>query len=222
MFCPEKYEELRRALTCVDADNVEDEEASDRSDEEGSSDDEDDEDANDSTLRGFIVDDDVDDDTHAPIVPSASRSKKYVEVEAKKKRKEHPELKKLSLRNDKMRARYLKRVRKEFKSSAKIDETMRLLADIQASDPTEKTLIFSSFTTLLDLLEVPLNRMKYKYQRYDGSMELDDRMNAVNKFMDKADEKIMLISMKAGNAGLNLHEASQVILLDPFWVCATF
>jgi len=35
--------------------------------------------------------------------------------------------------------------------------------------------------------------------------------------MDNPDERVMLLSLKAGNAGLNLAKASQVILLDPFW-----
>jgi SNF2 family DNA or RNA helicase len=35
--------------------------------------------------------------------------------------------------------------------------------------------------------------------------------------MDNPDERIMLLSLKAGNAGLNLANASQVIILDPFW-----
>lgn len=161
-------------------------------------------------------------DAYAPVVSGSSRSKKYAKVETKnnKKKKHHfslAELKRLSARSDKMKRKYLRRVQEEFKSSAKIDETMRLLADIQANDPTEKTLIFSSFTTLLDLLEVPLQRMKYRYQRYDGSMTFGDRIDAVNDFMDKADETIMLISIKAGNAGLNLNKASQVVILDPFW-----
>jgi SNF2 family DNA or RNA helicase len=38
-----------------------------------------------------------------------------------------------------------------------------------------------------------------------------------NRFMDDAEETIMLVSLKAGNAGLNLSKASQVIILDPFW-----
>jgi SNF2 family DNA or RNA helicase len=91
------------------------------------------------------------------------------------------------------------------------------LDEITKNDPTEKILIFSQFTSLLDLLEVPISDKKMRYQRYDGSMKMSDRADAVDKFMDDKDEKIMLLSLKAGNAGLNLAKASQVILLDPFW-----
>ncbi|KAJ4292508.1 hypothetical protein N0V90_009170 [Kalmusia sp. IMI 367209] len=235
VFCPDKYEELRQALTGdissgLDEEKQTYEEDEDESEYDDSSDDEDDIDAKDPTLGGFIVDDDVDDDgmemtvrnrfvsddsgAAAVAMPSRNKGKGKAKVEATLNL---AQLKKLSLRNRAARKKYFKRLRKEFKSSAKIDKTMELLANIRANDPTEKTLIFSSFTTLLDLLEVPLSKKKYKYQRYDGSMRFDDRVDAVNEFMDNADENIMLISIKAGNAGLNLNKASQVIMLDPFW-----
>lgn len=200
----------------------------DESDEGESSSDEDDEDVDDPTLGGFVVDDDIDDDVDDDVemgnsaTSGPSRSKKG-KGKAKAKangggKRSLAELKKLGLRNRDAKAKYFKRLRKDFKSSAKINETMRLLADIRAKDPNEKTLIFSSFTTLLDLLEVPLSKEKYNYQRYDGSMKFEDRVEAVSEFMDKPDETVMLISIKAGNAGLNLNKASQVIMLDPFWV----
>lgn len=231
VFCPDKYNELRRALTGRDGEEEDvASEASDDSDVSDISDDEEDEDVNDPTLGGFIVEDeDVDDDvkmengnTSAVAGPSSSRKKKG---KGKAKVKEHlslAQLKKLSLRNTDARKRYLRGLEKRFKSSAKIDETMRLLTDIRENDPTEKTLIFSSFTTLLDLIEIPLRKKQYRYQRYDGSMKFDDRIEAVNEFMDKSTENIMLISIKAGNAGLNLNKASQVIMLDPFWVRTMF
>ncbi|KAL5381591.1 hypothetical protein DPSP01_007040 [Paraphaeosphaeria sporulosa] len=225
VFCPEKYEELRVAFN-----NATGEEDSEDSDSSDMSDDEADEDAYDATLGGFIVDDDdaeEDEDEDVKMENGAEDSaadgrgrcgKK--KGKAKARVKEHlslAQLKKLSLRSTDAKKRYLSRLRRSFKSSAKIDETMRLLTVIRENDPTEKTLIFSSFTTLLDLIEVPLQEKEFNYQRYDGSMKFDDRIDAVNEFMDNATENIMLISIKAGNAGLNLNKASQVIMLDPFW-----
>jgi SNF2 family DNA or RNA helicase len=143
------------------------------------------------------------------------------------------QLKKDSLRSASAKRKYLRRLRKGWETSAKISKTMELLSDIRDADPTEKTLVFSQFTAFLgkcllkllhitthclaDLLEVPLTQRKFKYQRYDGSMRMDDRAEAVNQFMDDAQANIMLVSLKAGNAGLNLSKASQVIILDPFW-----
>jgi len=48
-------------------------------------------------------------------------------------------------------------------------------------------------------------------------MKSSERVAAVNEFMETATCKLMLISLKAGNAGLNLNKASHVIILDPFW-----
>jgi SNF2 family DNA or RNA helicase len=108
----------------------------------------------------------------------------------------------------------MKYLRKNWVSSAKVDKCLEILRD---TDPSTKTIIFSQFTTLLDLLEIPIRGERWGYGRYDGSMTADARHNAVVKFTDDPKCKIMLVSLKAGNAGLNLVAASQVIILDPFW-----
>jgi len=94
---------------------------------------------------------------------------------------------------------------------------MALLAEIHRRTPVEKVLIFSQFTSLLDLLEIPISAEGYGYRRYDGSMSANDRNAAAQSFKESSTCTIMLISLKAGNAGLNLNCASQVIILDPFW-----
>ena len=129
------------------------------------------------------------------------------------------DLKKLSTRNAGAKKKYLNRLRKSFVSSAKIDKMMDILEEvIETADDGEKVLIFSQWTSLLDIAEVPIEGKGWGYRRYDGSMKFDDRVDAVNEFMDKSDENIMLVSIKAGNAGLNLNKASRVIMMDPFWV----
>lgn len=65
---------------------------------------------------------------------------------------------------------------------------------------------------MLDLLEVPIFRRGWKYRRYDGSMTSTERNDAIIEFTDDPEISIMLISMKAGNSGLNLVAASQIIL----------
>lgn len=132
------------------------------------------------------------------------------------------QLKKEASGNAKARRRYLKRLSKEWESSSKIDITMEILRGVQngkdqQTQQSEKTIIFSQFTSLLDLLEVPIAKEGWGYRRYDGSMNANARNHAVLEFTDKRDCKIMLVSLKAGNAGLNLVAASQVIIFDPFW-----
>lgn len=219
-------------------DEVADEDADSDSDSDSDSDDHD-EDAADAdksgNLAGFVVDDDEDqfqaDDADDDDLDSASEAKtkskkskmkKVSKGKGKGKARADPkmtlaQLKKESLRNKSAKKRYLRRLDKTYVPSAKISRTVELLQEIRDNDPTEKTLVFSQFTSLLDLVEVPLYREKIRYQRYDGSMKMDARADAVSAFMDDPHMNVMLVSLKAGNAGLNLWKASQVIILDPFW-----
>jgi SNF2 family DNA or RNA helicase len=89
---------------------------------------------------------------------------------------------------------------------------------IETADDGEKVLIFSQWTSLLDLAEVPIEGKGWGYRRYDGSMNAKMRGDAVDDFKDaRKNVRIMLVSLKAGNAGLNLNVANRVIILDPFW-----
>jgi SNF2 family DNA or RNA helicase len=230
-FCkvhaPEKLSEADR----VTSEEVNDDSDSEDEDEVEEDDDGDDVDTN-GNLADFVVDDEegfeyeasqpAEDDEASQPGPAANSKSKKKRTNSKGKAKAKPkvtlaQLKKDSLRSKAAKQKYLRRLRKNWITSAKIEKTMELISDIAAKDPTEKILIFSQFTSLLDLLEVPMYEQKLKYQRYDGSMSMSDRADAVEKFMDNPDERIMLLSLKAGNAGLNLAKASQVILLDPFW-----
>lgn len=132
------------------------------------------------------------------------------------------QLKKDAVRSVEAKREYLRYLTENWVTSAKIDKTMELLHDIQSripegDDKPEKTIIFSQFTSLLDLLQVPIGREGWGYRRYDGTMQPNQRNEAVMEFSDSKDCTIMLVSLKAGNSGLNLVAASQVIILDPFW-----
>ncbi|KAI1775418.1 hypothetical protein F4818DRAFT_441514 [Hypoxylon cercidicola] len=126
------------------------------------------------------------------------------------------DLKRASTKNQAAKAKYLKRLRRDWVPSAKIEKTMELLQAIREKNPKEKTLVFSLWTSFLDLLEIPIHDEGFRYTRYDGSMHPGDRDLAVKAFMDK-DVQVMLVSLTAGNTGLNLTKATQVIILEPFW-----
>ena len=207
------------------------------SDTEDESDEDDNEDVDEKgNLAGFVVADDQDDEyefveandsgvdstAEASAKPAKKQPKKATKDKGKGRARAKPkktlaQLKKDSQRNKVAKQRYLRRLEKTFIPSAKIEKTVELLCSIRDNDPTEKTLVFSQFTSLLDLVEVPLSQKRIRYQRYDGSMKMDERADAVNAFMDDPAQNVMLVSLKAGNAGLNLWKASQVIILDPFW-----
>ncbi|MCJ1309461.1 hypothetical protein MMC25_003121 [Agyrium rufum] len=154
---------------------------------------------------------------------SSSRKKskngkgKGKEVTKPKKEMTLIELRKESGKNAKAKKKYLKKLRKEYQTSAKIDKTMEILQAVRDQEEGEKTIIFSQFTSLLDLLEVPISNKEWGYRRYDGSMTVIARNNAVMEFTDNPDIRILLVSLKAGSSGLNLTSASNVVLFDPFW-----
>ena len=169
---------------------------------------------------------DGDDEEDAPKAKSKARNKeeKRRRRAKKGKRKEKDStkqhlsiamLKKEANRSIEGRRRYMRYLRKNWQPSAKVNKCVELLEQFLSDG--QKTIIFSQFVSLLDLLQVPIDQKGWDCERYDGSMKADDRNDAINRFTDNRDTKIMLISLKAGNAGLNLVAASRVIILDPFW-----
>ncbi|RWR84670.1 helicase-like protein transcription factor CHR28 isoform X1 [Cinnamomum micranthum f. kanehirae] len=81
----------------------------------------------------------------------------------------------------------------------------------------EKAIIFSQWTSMLDLLEVSLNSSCMQYRRLDGTMTLASRDKAVKDFSTDPEVNVMIMSLKAGNLGLNMVAACHVILLDLWW-----
>lgn len=84
-----------------------------------------------------------------------------------------------------------------------------------------KAIIFSQWTRMLDLVEMSLNQYCLEYRRLDGSMSLASRDRAVKEFNNDPEVIVMLMSLKAGNLGLNMVAASHVILIDLWWNPAT-
>lgn len=78
-----------------------------------------------------------------------------------------------------------------------------------------KALVFSQWTSFLDLVEGPLDAAGIAYTRLDGSTR--DRRGVVAKFQDPDGPPVLLISLKAGGTGLNLTAADHIFLLDPWW-----
>lgn len=184
------------------------------------SEDSDDDDSDDDSLSDFIVDDDDNQVGNKNSLATSKRHKKDPKGKGKARqsqKKTLSELKKDAMRNAKAKKKYLNRLSKTWVSSAKIDKALDVLGEIQARGDGQKTIIFSQFTALLDLIEIPIVDRGWGYRRYDGSMRPVERNEAVLEFTDNPNCSIMLVSLKAGNSGLNLNIASQVIIFDPFW-----
>ena len=93
-----------------------------------------------------------------------------------------------------------------------------LVEELKNIIPNHKALVFSQFTGMLDLLELSFNKNQIPFCRLDGTTPIPKRQDLVNSFQQPdSSEKVFLISLKAGNAGLNLTAADYVFLFDPWW-----
>ncbi|WRT64369.1 uncharacterized protein IL334_001301 [Kwoniella shivajii] len=103
-------------------------------------------------------------------------------------------------------------------TSAKIRMLLKLLTEVEErSGKTEKTIVFSQFTSFLDLIEPFLKKYGIAYVRYDGKMKNDKRQESLEKIKSRADIRVILISFKAGSTGLNLTCCNNVVLMDLWW-----
>ncbi|KAI1208268.1 SNF2 family N-terminal domain-containing protein [Annulohypoxylon truncatum] len=99
-------------------------------------------------------------------------------------------------------------------ASAKIRQLITLLHK-EVHD--HKFIVFSQFTSMLDLVEPFFRKEGIKYTRYDGSMKNDAREEALNSLRHDARTRVLLCSLRCGALGLNLTAASRVVILEPFW-----
>lgn len=98
-------------------------------------------------------------------------------------------------------------------NSEKLNIFNNLIDEIISED--RKVLVFSQFTSMLDILSSELQDKKIKFSRLDGSTK--NRKKVVDDFNNKKENKVFLISLKAGGVGLNLTSADSVIIFDPWW-----
>ena len=98
--------------------------------------------------------------------------------------------------------------------SAKKDTCLQLIEE--SIDGGHKLLVFSQFTSMLEILEEELNKKEIAYYKITGATDKKERLELCNKF-NKDDVKVFLISLKAGGTGLNLIGADIVIHYDPWW-----
>ena len=100
--------------------------------------------------------------------------------------------------------------------SAKINLLMELLVEL--IENKHKVLIFSQFTTVFDTIGKKLQEMGIEYFVLTGKTPAMLRVEMADIFNDKkSNQKVFLISLKAGGTGLNLTGADTVIQLDPWW-----
>ncbi len=104
---------------------------------------------------------------------------------------------------------------KDYKGgSAKREAVMDLITS--ALDGGHKILLFSQFTSMLEILETDLKEKEIAYFKITGNTPKARRLELVDSF-NSGDTPLFLISLKAGGTGLNLTAADVVIHYDPWW-----
>lgn len=98
--------------------------------------------------------------------------------------------------------------------SSKLKACMELIKTMQENK--QKVLLFSSFTSALDLIAEECQKAGITYYMLTGSTNKEERRELVSRFQ-KDDTTLFLISLKAGGTGLNLTSAENVIHYDPWW-----
>ncbi|TMX05678.1 hypothetical protein EJD97_011045 [Solanum chilense] len=97
-------------------------------------------------------------------------------------------------------------------TSAKCQELAKLLPSLNLSG--HRVLIFSQWTSMLDILEWTLDVIGVTYRRLDGSTQVTERQTIVDTFNKDTSIFACLLSTRAGGQGLNLTGADTVIIHD--------
>ena len=86
-----------------------------------------------------------------------------------------------------------------------------------STPPPEKAIVFSQWTSMLDIVEESLRENKFLFRRLDGTMSVSARQKAIEEFTNNNEVIVILVSLKAASLGVNLVSANHVILLDPWY-----
>ncbi|KAF3443660.1 hypothetical protein FNV43_RR13350 [Rhamnella rubrinervis] len=104
-----------------------------------------------------------------------------------------------------------------FQTSTKIEALREEIRFMVERDGSAKGIVFSQFTSFLDLINYSLIKSGIDCVQLVGSMSLAARDAAIKRFTEDSNCRIFLMSLKAGGVALNLTVASHVFLMDPWW-----
>ncbi|KAJ5903394.1 hypothetical protein N7504_005777 [Penicillium tannophilum] len=103
--------------------------------------------------------------------------------------------------------------------SSKIEALLKVLT-APGQAPGTKTVVFSQWTSFLDLVEPHLAQRGINFVRVDGKMNAIRRDNSINCFSTEPTCTVLLASLSVCSVGLNLVAANQAILADSWWAPA--
>ena len=99
--------------------------------------------------------------------------------------------------------------------SSKLNQCIEIIQDAVLGG--HKILLFSSYTSMFEIIEEQLKKLEINYLKLTGQTKVGERIKLVDEFNTNKDIKVFLISLKAGGTGLNLTGADMVIHYDPWW-----
>ncbi|KAG5362334.1 DNA repair protein [Yarrowia sp. C11] len=94
-----------------------------------------------------------------------------------------------------------------------------LVAKLKALPKDAKSVVFSQFTSYLDIIQTELRREKIQAFRFDGTLSRQQRTDVLKAF-GLSEGSVLLISLKTGGVGLNLVTANHAFIMDPWWTFA--
>lgn len=121
-----------------------------------------------------------------------------------------------------VRGHFLEKRKRQFLKALSIESTkikriLHKLDQVRKAKNGEKTLIFSQWTSMLDIIEFHIEMRGHATCRLDGKMSIGAREAQIEEFKRSKEKNVMLISLRSGGTGLNLTVASHVIMVDVWW-----
>ena len=147
-------------------------------------------------------------DAHMRVVASIVRKKFFTEMDLLRLR--------MALLMARMAADSTFLVNKQAPGFSTKLERLDELFEAIASEPDRKVVLFSEWTTMLDLVEPLLRKRKVGFVRLDGSVPQKKRQLIVSEFQTSPKQRVFLTT-NAGSTGLNLQAANTVINVDLPW-----
>lgn len=99
--------------------------------------------------------------------------------------------------------------------SSKLIGLYRYVTDLIQKDPNARIILFLQFSDLADFIGKSFKDFGVEYVRVAGNVF--QRQNAISKFRDSENVRLIMMSSEDSVSGINLTQATHVILLHPFW-----
>ncbi|ORC89733.1 putative DNA repair protein [Trypanosoma theileri] len=113
--------------------------------------------------------------------------------------------------------RIMKFKKRELEVSTKLQMILDCINTMRTEYPDDKMIIFSHFTSFMDVISVALDKVDIPHLRLDGTMSLSNRNIVIRRFQTSEDVRVVLASKTATGVGLNLTAANHVLVVDPWW-----